>query len=84
MRLVGFDYKNISSECLTQQGLVKVNGHQDTAKFINQTQFKVQHTDINTHIPYSIISGPLRRKDTIPELSVCLQAGVKSVMMRSS
>jgi len=53
-------------------------------KFTNQTQFKVQHTDIHTHIPYSIISGLLRRKDTIPELSVCLQADAKSAMMRSS
>jgi len=43
-----------------------------------------RHTYIHTHIPYSIISGLLRRKDTIPELSVCLQAGVKSAMMRSS
>jgi hypothetical protein len=51
----------------------------------NPTQSSTyRHTHIHTHIPYSITSGLLRRKDTIPELSVCLQADVKSVMMRSS
>jgi hypothetical protein len=64
----------------TQQGLMKVGNTTSDGKVHKLKPIQ----GFNIHIPYSITSDLLRKKDTVPALSVCLQAGVKSAMMMNS